>query len=93
MRTVDSDDEPEECRKVIAQLYEFLDSELTDDRRERVREHLDHCGSCLEAFEFEAELRAVIVSHSKEQVPPSLMHKLALLIEEEDRLAPNGSSE
>ncbi|WP_298210327.1 mycothiol system anti-sigma-R factor [Ferrimicrobium sp.] len=93
LRTVDSDDEPEECRKVIAQLYEFLDSELTDDRRERVREHLDHCGSCLEAFEFEAELRAVIVSHSKEQVPESLMHKLALLIEEEDRLAPNGSSE
>ncbi len=51
------------------------------------------CGSCLEAFEFEAELRAVIVSHSKEQVPESLMRKLAMLIEEEEGLTPNQASE
>ncbi|MCI2975659.1 MAG: mycothiol system anti-sigma-R factor [Ferrimicrobium sp.] len=93
LRTTDGEPESEECRKVITQLYEFLDSELTDERRERVREHLDHCGSCLEAFEFEAELRAVIVSRAKEQVPESLMHKLAMLIEEEERLTPNQSSE
>ncbi len=50
-------------------------------------------GSCLEAFEFEAELRAVIVSHSKEKVPESLMRKLAMLIEEEEGLKPDQSSE
>jgi mycothiol system anti-sigma-R factor len=75
----------EECRKVIVQLYEFLDAELTEERREQVRDHLDHCGSCLEAFEFEAELRAVIVSRAKEQVPPSLLQRLAKLIEDEAR--------
>jgi mycothiol system anti-sigma-R factor len=93
LRTIDNEFESDECRKVITQLYEFLDSELTDDRRERVRQHLDHCGSCLEAFEFEAELRAVIVSHSKEQVPESLMRKLAMLIEEEEGLTPTQASE
>ena len=77
--------ESEECRKIVAQLYEFLDSELTEERRARVREHLDRCGSCLEAFEFEAELRAVIVSKSRDKVPESLMIKLARLIENEER--------
>ncbi len=42
LRTIDNEFESDECRKVITQLYEFLDSELTDDRRERVRLHLDH---------------------------------------------------
>ncbi len=66
-----------ECREVIGQLYVYLDGELTDERRAAVRQHLDHCGSCLEAFEFEAELRTVISERSRIRVPEHLLARLA----------------
>jgi mycothiol system anti-sigma-R factor len=56
-----------ECREAISQLYVYLDGELTEERRVKVQHHLDHCGSCLEAFEFEAELRAVIAERAREK--------------------------
>ncbi|MHB8189602.1 MAG: zf-HC2 domain-containing protein [Ferrimicrobium sp.] len=83
----------DDCRRIIAKLYEFLDSELTDDKRTTVREHLDHCGPCLEAFEFEAELRAVIVSRARDPIPPHLLIRLAKLIEDEDASSIGRASE
>jgi len=72
-----------ECREVIERLYEFLDSELTETSRVKVRRHLDHCGNCLEAYEFEAELREVISSKAHDAIPPHLMDRLKEMIEAE----------
>jgi mycothiol system anti-sigma-R factor len=69
-----------ECREAISQLYVYLDGELTEERRVKVQHHLDHCGSCLEAFEFEAELRAVIAERARDRVPPTLLDRLAKLL-------------
>ena len=43
----------------IHQLYDYLDGELTEERRTEIAEHLDYCGPCAEAAGFEAELRQV----------------------------------
>lgn len=72
-----------ECREAISQLYVYLDGELTEERRTRVTMHLDYCGSCLEAFEFEAELRSVIAERARDRVPPSLLQRLAAALHEE----------
>ncbi len=72
-----------ECREVIERLYEFLDSELTESSRIKVRRHLDQCGNCLEAFEFETELREVISSKAHDAIPPHLMGRLKEMIENE----------
>ncbi len=72
-----------ECKDIITTLYEFLDGELTDDKRVKVRHHLDRCGSCLEAYEFEAELREVVASKSRERIPVHLLLRLQQIIEEE----------
>jgi mycothiol system anti-sigma-R factor len=74
-----------ECREIISTLYEFLDGELSEQRRQIVRAHLDSCGSCLEAFEFETELRAVIVSRARDRVPSYLLKRLSDLIDQESR--------
>ncbi len=79
-----------ECRDIIATLYEFLDGELTDDRRVKVRHHLDRCGSCLEAYEFEAELREVVASRSRERIPVHLLNRLQQIIDEERSKEING---
>ena len=60
------------CEEALHELYTFLDGELTDDRRTRIRTHLDDCSPCLEVFDFEAELKRMVAKGCREQVPESL---------------------
>ena len=70
----------EDCQDAIRELYTFLDGELTEARREAISGHLDGCHACLEAFEFEAELRVVISHHCRERVPEALKERIAMLL-------------
>jgi mycothiol system anti-sigma-R factor len=70
------------CQEALETLYNFLDGELTPERRAAIQHHLDQCAPCLEAFDFEAELKLVIARCCRDQVPESLRHKIeAVLIE------------
>lgn len=64
------------CDEALHELYTFLDGELTDDRRSRIRTHLDDCSPCLEVFDFEAELRIVIKHKCTDQVPDALRQRI-----------------
>jgi mycothiol system anti-sigma-R factor len=64
------------CDEALHELYTFLDGELTDDRRTRIRTHLDDCSPCLEVFDFEAELRIVIKHKCQDQVPDALRQRI-----------------
>ena len=65
-----------ECRQALEELYTFLDGELTTESREHIRGHLDDCNPCLEAYDFEAELRIVISTKCRESVPESLKERI-----------------
>lgn len=69
-----------ECQETIARLYTFLDGELTPDRKTKIRQHLDECSPCLEAFEFESELRSMIASKSRDRCPDALRAKVAAIL-------------
>lgn len=73
------------CREVLAVLYEFVDGELTTDLRERIKQHLEACQPCFEAFDFEAELRVVISQRCREQVPKSLRERIARALADESK--------
>ncbi len=74
----------EPCQEAIATLYTFLDGELTPERRETIRHHLDECGPCFEAFGFEAELKAVIARKCRDEVPEPLRRRVAEALRAED---------
>ena len=74
-----------DCEEAVHELYTYLDGELTEVRREEIRVHLDYCGPCGGAAEFEAELRRVIANRCKDRVPESLIRRVAEAIEEESR--------
>ena len=74
-----------DCDEAIHELYHYLDGELTEVRREEIRIHLDYCGPCGGAAEFEAELRRVIANRCKDRVPQSLIERVAAAIDEESR--------
>jgi len=66
-----------DCTETLRELYLYLDGELTADDRTHIEQHLNDCSPCFEAFDFEAELRAVIRRRCSETVPDRLRRKVA----------------
>ena len=74
----------DDCSEAIHRLYHFLDGELTPQRRSEIQAHLDDCGPCLEAFDFEAELRLMIASKCRDEVPETLRIRIFQAIRHEE---------
>ncbi len=65
------------CQDALHTLYHYLDGELTDERRQAIKRHLNECQPCLHAFDFEAELKSVIARSCRDQGPDHLRSKIA----------------
>jgi mycothiol system anti-sigma-R factor len=74
-----------DCEQALRTLYSFLDGELTTQRRQAIQEHLDRCSPCLEAFDFEAELKIVVARCCRDQVPDHLRRRVADILAEASR--------
>lgn len=66
-----------DCADAVVQLYHYLDGELTEERRALIQRHLDDCPPCLDAFDFEAELRQLVARKCRDDVPESLRRRVA----------------
>ena len=66
-----------ECEEALRTLYSYLDGELTSEKRTVIQHHLSECSPCLQAFDFEAELKIVIARSCRDQVPESLRQRIA----------------
>jgi mycothiol system anti-sigma-R factor len=82
-----------DCDEAIVRIYQYLDGELTVWRRRAIARHLDECPPCAQGFDFEMELRQVVASKCRDDVPPELKRRIAeaiarsasVTIEEEHR--------
>jgi mycothiol system anti-sigma-R factor len=66
-----------DCDHAILRVYEYLDGELTVWKRRAITRHLDECPPCAKGFYFEVEIRRVIVSKCREEVPHDLRVRIA----------------
>lgn len=67
-----------DCEAALAELYEYLDGELTPELKVTITAHLDACVDCLQVYDFEAELRHVIAQRCRhDTVPESLRIRVA----------------
>jgi mycothiol system anti-sigma-R factor len=66
-----------DCDKAIHRIYSYLDGELTVWHRWSIARHLDDCPPCAQGFDFEIELRQVIASKCRDEVPPHLKRRIA----------------
>ncbi len=71
------------CDHAVDYLYQYIDEELTWARRVRIRWHLRRCGKCLDAFDFETELKTRIRDCGGDEPPQELFDRLRALIEKE----------
>ncbi len=72
----------ETCDDALTELYRFLDGELDETVRVHIEAHLNGCSTCLEAFDFELELRKVIRNRCQDRVPDELRDKVLRAIAE-----------
>lgn len=66
-----------DCDKAFHRMYHYLDGELTVWRRWVITRHLEQCPPCGQGFEFEIELRQVIASRCRDEVPEALRRRIA----------------
>lgn len=64
------------CDKALADVYPYLDRELTWWRRRRIRLHLAECPPCKNGFDFERRLKIVVRTRLAEDVPPEVIDRL-----------------
>ena len=69
------------CDVALAELYEHLDGELTEVARQRIEQHLRECSPCLEAFDFEAEVRRIVADRCRDQCPEALRARIQSAID------------
>lgn len=72
-----------ECQQALAQLYSYLDGELTVQRHTVIRTHIDLCLPCGDRYVFETELRQVVSMRCQDRVPEALRHRIAEAIRNE----------
>jgi mycothiol system anti-sigma-R factor len=73
-----------ECDNAVDYLYQYIDQELTWSRRLRIRWHLKRCGDCMDAYDFEVQLKARIRECGRDDEPPQeLFDRIRALIEQE----------
>ena len=66
-----------DCGEAIHRVYLYLDGELTAYKRVEITRHLDECPPCAQGFDFEIELRQVIASRCRDEVPSELRARIA----------------
>ena len=65
-----------DCIEAVKLLYQYIDGELTVERRGLITRHLDDCPPCLDAYEFETELRVMVSRKCRDEVPEDLRQRV-----------------
>ncbi len=73
-----------DCKQTIRELDAFLDDELTDEVRGHIHDHLDGCMDCLQAFDFQAELKLAIRRKCRnDEMPDGLLGRIEMCFNED----------
>ena len=72
--------EPHEtdCGEVLAEVFLYLDGEMTSARTELIRNHLDECSPCLRKYGLEREVRALVARSCGGDVAPEQLRTRVL---------------
>jgi mycothiol system anti-sigma-R factor len=66
----------DKCEETLAELYTYLDGELTEEVRAKISYHLEDCPPCGQIAVFQAELKRVIATKCVDRVPDDLRARI-----------------
>lgn len=68
-----------DCRTAVQQLWDYLDEELTPERMDEVRAHLERCGGCLPHHDYgRAFLSALSAARESDVRAPDALRRRVL---------------
>ena len=68
------------CKEAIRLLAQYLDDELKEPSREKMKEHLRLCRSCYSRHEFEKGLKEQVANLGHEPVRPRFQRRIRRLV-------------
>jgi len=71
-----------ECADFLEQIVFFIDNELAEADCTAVREHLDRCNPCLEKYDLQRTMKAVVARSCAEVAPHELRDKVMLRLQQ-----------
>jgi mycothiol system anti-sigma-R factor len=71
------------CEQATEQIYFYLDGEMSQFRRMRIRWHLRRCGHCDCAYDFEEKVKEMIRIKGRTEPSAELIQRLHALLREE----------
>jgi len=71
------------CEQAHAELYSYIDGELTRYRKSRIKWHLRRCPPCAGGFSFEEHLKQRVHDDCLEDVPQELVDRLRTFLREQ----------
>ncbi|MGB7360135.1 mycothiol system anti-sigma-R factor [Mycolicibacterium hippocampi] len=74
------DPEHPECAAVIAEVWTLLDGECTVETRDKLRQHLEECPTCLRHYGIEERVKKLIAAKCSERAPEGLRERLRIQI-------------
>ncbi|MCX2934393.1 mycothiol system anti-sigma-R factor [Mycobacterium sp. CVI_P3] len=70
-----------ECAAVIAEVWTLLDGECTAETKDRLRQHLEECPTCLQYYGVEERIKKLVASRcSGDKAPKHLLERVRLQI-------------
>ena len=77
-----SEQDQHECVDFVEQIVYLLDDELDTEDVVVVRRHLQECGPCLEKYDVQRAVKALVARSCAESAPPGLRDRIRLAISE-----------
>ncbi|MDH2415337.1 mycothiol system anti-sigma-R factor [Nocardioides sp. CER19] len=71
-----------ECADFFEQIVFFIDNELAEADCTAVRKHLDSCNPCLEKYDLQRTMKAVVARSCAEHAPSELRDKVMLRLQQ-----------
>jgi mycothiol system anti-sigma-R factor len=63
-------------------MFFFIDNELDDADCAQIQQHLDDCGPCLQKYDLERTVKALVARSCSEHAPATLRERVLLRIRE-----------
>jgi mycothiol system anti-sigma-R factor len=70
----------QDCSEVLERVFFFIDNEMDQADCAQIQHHLDECGPCLQKYDLERTVKALVARSCAEHAPESLRDKVLLRI-------------
>ncbi|MDX6299620.1 MAG: hypothetical protein QOF53_834 [Nocardioidaceae bacterium] len=69
-----------DCTEILERVFFFIDHELPTADTTKIQQHLDECAPCLQKYDLERTVKALVQRSCAEHAPAGLRDKVLLRI-------------